>query len=76
MVYIATLEAMLIDFSKAPQVKQPDDVILTAILWNNIPTKIPAKYADYANIFSSDLVMQLFKNNGINKYTIELIENK
>ena len=36
------------------------------------PTKFLSKYADYADIFSFDLAMELPKNNGINKYAIEL----
>ncbi len=34
------------------------------------------EYADYADKFSPDLVMGLPENTGINKYAIELIEDK
>lgn len=39
-------------------------------------TEIPAEYADYTNIFSFKLAMELSKNIGINKHAIEPIESK
>lgn len=33
-------------------------------------------YADYTNVFFPDLAIELPKNTGINKYVIELTENK
>lgn len=39
-------------------------------------TKIPLKYADYTNVFFVDLIIELLKNIGMNKHTIELIKNK
>ena len=37
-------------------------------------TYIPPKYADFANIFSKDLVAKLPEYTGINDYTIDLIK--
>lgn len=37
---------------------------------------MPAKYFDYADIFSFDLVMGLPENIGINEHVIELVEGK
>ena len=34
------------------------------------------EYSDYANIFSTDLAIELLENTNINKYAIELIEGK
>lgn len=40
------------------------------------PIKVSKKYADFANVFFSDLAMELLKNTYINKYAIELKDNK
>lgn len=37
---------------------------------------MPAKYSDYANVFSFDLVIELPENTEINEHIIELIESK
>ena len=39
-------------------------------------TKISLGYADYADIFSPDLTIELLENTGINKHTIELKKGK
>ncbi len=49
---------------------------IAALPWDKAPTKIPAEYSDYADVFSSDLAMELPENTGMNKHTIELIEGK
>ncbi len=49
---------------------------IAALQWDKAPTKIPAKYSDYADIFSSDLAMELPENTGINEHAIELINGK
>ena len=50
--------------------------LLAALQQDKAPTKIPSEYTDYANIFSSDLVMELPENTGINKYVIKLVNAK
>ena len=47
-----------------------------AILFDETPTKVPAEYSDYSNIFSAENAAELSKNTGINKNTIKLEENK
>ncbi len=49
---------------------------IAALQWDKAPTEIPAKYSDYADVFSSDLVMELLENTGMNEHAIELIEGK
>ena len=39
-------------------------------------TKIPPEYNNYANVFSSDLAMELPGNTDINEHAIKLIEGK
>ncbi len=76
-VYVAALEvpiAMLIHPSRAPQVQ--NNSTLAALQWDKALTKIPAEYSDYVDIFSTNLVMELLENTGMNEYTIELVEGK
>ncbi len=49
---------------------------IAALQWDKVLTEILAEYSDYADIFSSDLVMELPENTGMNEHTIKLIEGK
>ncbi len=66
--HVATLEATTIYPSQAAQI--------AALQWDKAPTEIPAKYSDYADVFSSDLAMELPENTGMNEHAIELMEGK
>lgn len=44
--------------------------------WDKASTNVPAKYADYVDIFSFNLAMKLPKNTGMNEFVIELVEKK
>ena len=39
-------------------------------------TKIPAKYSDFADVFSPDLASELLKHTGINNHAIKLVEGQ
>ncbi len=76
--YVTALEvptAMPIHPSRASQL-QDNLTQIAALQWHNVPTKIPTKYSDYADIFSLNLAMELLENTRINEYTIELIDGK
>lgn len=47
---------------------------INVIECDKAPTKIQAKYLNYANIFSSNLAIKLPKNTGINTYIIKPIK--
>ena len=68
MVHIAALEAplagMAIHSLRAAQI--------SALIEDEAPIKVPPKYADYADVFSFDLAMELPENTGINEHAIEL----
>ncbi len=49
---------------------------IAALQWDKASTEIPAEYSDYADVFSSDLAIELPKNTGMNEHAIELIEGK
>ena len=66
--HIAALEAPLVGMAIHPSQKAQ---ILT-LIQNKAPTKVPLKDADYADIFSFDLAIELIKKTSINKNAIEL----
>ena len=72
MVHIAPLEALLagmvIHLSQKAQI--------SALIQNEAPIKFLSKYADYADIFSFNLAIELPKDTGINKHVIELQDGK
>ncbi len=77
-VHIAALEvptAMPIYPFKASQL-QDDPAQIAALQWDKTPIKIPTKYSDYTDVFSSDLAMELLENTGMNENAIELIDGK
>ena len=49
---------------------------IRALLLDKAFTEIWAEYFDYSNAFLSENIAEFPKNNGINKYAIELKENK
>ena len=47
---------------------------ISGLITKKASTKVPAKYSDFADIFSLDLVSELHEHNGINDYTIKLVD--
>ncbi len=39
------------------------------------PTKVPSKYADFADVFSPKLAAELSEHTGINDHAIELVDD-
>ena len=70
--HVAALEALLagiaIPLSRKAQI--------SALIRDEAPTKVPPKYADYADIFLFDLAIELPKNTAINEYAIKLQDGK
>ena len=69
-VHVPALEALepAADSFQAP--------LLAALQQNKASTEIPPEYANYADVFSPNLAMELPENTGINEHTIELIKGK
>ena len=59
---------MLLHFERQAQ--------LGNLLFDEALTKISAEYSDYSNVFLAENVAELLENIGINKYAIELKEDK
>ena len=72
MVHVAALEAPLAGMAIHPS----REAQISALIQDEAPTKVPSKYADYADVFSFDLAMELPENTGINKHAIELQDGK
>ena len=47
-----------------------------ALLFDKAPTKVPAEYSDYSNVFSAENAAELPENTGMNEHAIELEEGK
>ena len=74
MVHVAALEALL---RSARMTIYPSQAAkIAALNRDEALTKVPSKYADYANVFSFDLAIELQENIGINKHAIKLEKRK
>ena len=75
-VYVASLS------SDASPSSSPLDVYpsrlpqISGLIAKKAPTKVPAEYSDFADVFSPDLVSKLPEHIGINDHTIELVEGQ
>ena len=48
---------------------------IAGLIAKKAPTKVSAKYSEFADIFSPDLLPKLSKHTGINNYAIELVNS-
>ena len=48
---------------------------ISSLIAKKAPTKVSAKYLDYADVFSPNLVSKLPKHTGINNHAIKLVED-
>ena len=69
-VHVASLSSTLLDvhLSQRPQI--------SGLIAEEALTKVPNKYANFADIFSPDLAAKLPKYTGINDHAIELVDNQ
>ena len=49
---------------------------ISGLIAEEAPTKVPAKYSDFADVFSPDLASELSEHTGINDHTIELVDGQ
>ena len=70
MVHFSALEALL--GSAKRTIHSARAAQIAALKQDKAPTKVLPKYADYADVFSFDMAMELPENTGINKHAIEL----
>ena len=72
MVHVAALEASLAGMAFHPLWAAQ----ISALIQNKALTKVPLKYANYPDVFSFNLAMELPKNTGINKNAIKLQDDQ
>ena len=79
-VYVGSVSSDVLPSSSASQLKldvhpswRPQ---ISGLIAEKAPTKVPAKYLDFADVFSPDLASKLPKNTGINDHAIELVEGQ
>ena len=73
-VHVAALEAPLGSAEMTIHPAWASQIV--ALTQDEAPTKVPPKYADYADVFSFDLAMELSENTGINKHAIKRQDGK
>ena len=49
---------------------------IAGLIAEEAPTKVPAKYADFADVFSPDLASELPEHTGINDHAIKLVDGQ
>ena len=49
---------------------------VSGLIAEEAPTKVPAKYSDFADVFSPDLASELPEHTGINNHAIELVDGQ
>ena len=71
-VHVTALEALLAEIA----IHLSQEAQIFALIQDKTPTKVPPKYANYADVFSFNLAMELPENTGIKEYAIELQDGK
>ena len=49
---------------------------ISGLIAEEAPTKVPAEYSDFADVFSPDLASELPEHTGINDHAIELVDGQ
>ena len=77
-VYIASLSSTpLASFGSPPLNVHPSQrPQISGLIAEEAPTKVPAEYSDFADVFSADLASELPEHTGINDHAIELVEGQ
>lgn len=71
-IYVFTLKAL----KQAMSIYYFWIFLLTILQKDKTPTEIPTECANFADDFSTNLDIELFKNTGINKHVIKLVRGK
>ena len=68
--FIASLSSTLLNANVHPSYR-PE---IASLIAKKASTKVPNKYANFADIFYLDLAFKLFKHTGMNNHAIELVD--
>ena len=72
-VYVASLRSTSLAFLDIHPFQKPQ---ISSLIAKKAPTKVPAEYLDFADVFSPDLATELPEHIKINTYIIDLEEGK
>ena len=72
-VHVAFLSSTLLTSLDVHPFHRPQ---VSGLIAEEAPTKIPAEYSDFANVFSPDLASKLPEHTGINDHAIELVDSQ
>ena len=72
-VHVASFRSTLLVSLNIDPFREPQ---IFGLIAQKAPTKVLAKYSDFADVFSSDLATELPKHTEINTYAIDLEESK
>ena len=75
-VYIVSLNSDASPNSSSLNVYLSHRSQISDLIVREAPTKVSAKYSDFADVFSSDLVSELPKHIWINDHAIELVDDQ
>ena len=64
--YVVHVASLDVHPSRRPQI--------SGLIAEEAPTKVPAEYSDFADVFSPDLASELPEHTGINDHAIELVD--
>ena len=75
-IYIGSISSVVLFSSFPPNTdihpfRKPQ---ISSLIAEEAFTKVPAKYSDFTDIFSPDLVSKVLKYSGINNYAIKLVD--
>ena len=72
-VHVASLSSTSLASLNVHTFREPQ---ISGLIAKKAPTKVPAEYSDFADVFSPDLASELPEHTGINNHAIELVEGQ
>ena len=72
-VHVASLSSTPLAFLDVHPSRRPQ---VSGLIAEEAPTKVPAEYSDFADVFSPDLASKLPKHTGINDHAIKLVDDQ
>lgn len=73
---VLELTRIIIHSSKIAEIARTNSAQIAIFEWDKVCIEIFSKYAEFVDIFSPNLTIELPKNIGINKYIIEQVDGK
>ena len=67
---------MAMNSDRKAQIEAQGGAQVGALLFDEAPTKVPAEYSNYSNVFLAENAAELPENTGMNKHAIKLEEGE